>query len=201
MNGPRIIAASTLGLLVLFGGVVAGYGSDEAGLRTLVRATARASFLFFLCAYSAGAARRLFPGTATRWMLRNRRYLGLSFAVAHLLHLDAIWMLSLLQGDAFVADPITVIFGGGIAYLFVAAMALTSNDRAVAWLGPRRWGLLHRIGIHWIWGIFTYDWVAHSLSNPSYLPLAALSFLALGLRIAARRVRTRMDSPVAASPT
>jgi DMSO/TMAO reductase YedYZ heme-binding membrane subunit len=194
MNGPRIIAASTLGLLVLFGAVVASYGSDEAGLRTLVRATARASFLFFLCAYSAGAARRLFPGTATRWMLRNRRYLGLSFAVAHLLHLDAIWMLSLLQGDAFVADPITVIFGG-IAYLFVAAMALTSNDRAVAWLGPRRWGLLH-----WIWGIFTYDWVAHSLSNPGYLPLAALSFLALGLRIAARRVRSRVDSPVAASP-
>ena len=188
MNGPRIVAAATFGLLALFAGVLLGYGSDEAGLRTLVRATARASFLLFISAYVASAARRLFPGAATRWMLRNRRYLGLSFAIAHLLHLDAIWMLSILLGDAFATDPITLIFGG-IAYAFVVTMALTSTDRAAAWLGPRRWNALHRSGLHWVWVVFAVDWVGLSFESPGYFLLSASSFGALGLRIAARRAR------------
>jgi DMSO/TMAO reductase YedYZ heme-binding membrane subunit len=200
VNGPRLVLAATLVLLVLFAGTIAVYGSDEAGLRTLVRATARASFLIFIAAYAASAARRLFPSPATRWLLRNRRYLGLSFAVAHLLHLDAIWLLSLLLGQAFAVDLATLVFGG-IAYGFVFAMALTSNDRAVAWLGPRRWNTLHRVGIHWIWAVFSFDWLVLALfESPTYAPIAVLALAGLGLRIAARRARARPGSAVAASP-
>ena len=197
MNGPRLVGVATLGLLGLFASVLATQGSDEAGLRALVRVTARASFLIFIAVYAASSWRRVFPGAASHWLLRNRRYLGLSFAVAHLLHLDAIWLLSLLLGDAFRVDPITGIFGG-IAYALIGAMALTSSDRAVAWLGPRRWNALHRLGIHWIWGVFAFDWTLSCFESLAYLPLAALSYGALGLRLAARRARARAGSPVPA---
>jgi DMSO/TMAO reductase YedYZ heme-binding membrane subunit len=200
VNGPRWVGVATLALLALFGAVMAVQGTDEQGLRTLVRVTARVSFLIFITTYSASAARRLFPGTFTRWTWRNRRYLGLSFAVAHLLHLDAIWLLSLLLGDAFVVDPVTLVFGG-IAYAFVVAMALTSSNRAVARLGPRRWNALHRVGIHWIWGVFAFDWTLLALESPGYLPLAALSWGALGLRLVARRARSRAPSVVPAGAT
>jgi DMSO/TMAO reductase YedYZ heme-binding membrane subunit len=86
-----------------------------------------------------------------------------------------------------------------MAYLLLVAMALTSTNRTAAWLGARRWNALHRIGMHWLWFIFAYDWVVLSLSSPGYLPLAALSFGALGLRIAARRART--GNGVAVAPT
>jgi hypothetical protein len=198
MNGPRLVGLATLGLLAVFAAVVALHGTDEAGLRALVRVTARVSFLLFIAAYSASAARRLFPGAVTRWLLRNRRYLGLSFAVAHLLHLDAIWLLSLLLGDGFHTDAVVWIFGG-VASAFVAAMALTSSDRAVARLGPRRWNALHRAGIHWIWAVFAFDWTLLAFESPAYLPLAALAWAALGLRIAARRVRSRADAAVPAA--
>jgi DMSO/TMAO reductase YedYZ heme-binding membrane subunit len=198
MNGARLVATATLGLLAIFGIAVSTCGTDEEGLRALTRITARVSFLLFLAPYSASSVRRLFPSPATRWMLRNRRALGLSFFVAHMLHGLAIWMLALLLGDAFEAHPITVL-AGGMAYLLLVAMALTSTDRTAAWLGARRWNALHRIGMHWLWFIFAYDWVVLSLSSPGYLPLAALSFGALGLRIAARRART--GNGVAVAPT
>lgn len=198
MSGPRLVGVATIALLAIFAGVVGLYGTDEAGLRTLVRVTARVSFGIFMLVYTASAARRLLPGAATRWLLRNRRYLGLSFAIAHLLHLDAIWLLSLLLGDAFVMDPATLV-GGGLAYLFVLAMAATSSQRAVDWLGARRWQTLHRVGLHWIWFVFAYDWTLYSvLTSPAYLPLAALAWGGLGLRIAARRAQPAEALPAAA---
>jgi sulfoxide reductase heme-binding subunit YedZ len=198
MHGPRLLATATLLLVAIFGLGLSTWGTDESGLRTLTRATARVSFLVFLAPYTASSLRRLFPSPATRWMLRNRRALGLSFFVAHMLHLAAIGMLGLLLGDAFQVHPITLVFGG-IAYALLLAMAFTSTDRSAAWLGPRRWNALHRTGIHWLWIVFAYDWVVHSLANASYLPLAALSFAALGLRIAARRARNRAGVAAAAA--
>lgn len=201
MRGWRIVAVATGVLLAHFGAVVALYGTDEEGLRVLVRATARASFLLFLPVYVASSARRLWPSPATRWMLRNRRYLGLSFFVAHMLHLDAIWTLDLLLGDAFRVDPVTLV-GGGLAYVLVTAMALTSSDRAVRWLGPRRWRRLHRFGIHYIWAIWAFTWtnLAFQLQAGGLYALPALlTFAALGVRVAAWRSRAASE-PAAAAP-
>lgn len=198
MRGWRIVAVATLLLLAHFGAVVSLYGTDEAGLRVLVRATARISFLFFLPVYLASSARRLWPTPTTRWMLRNRRYLGLSFFVAHMLHLDAIWMLDLLLGDAFRTSPAT-LGGGGLAYVLVTAMALTSSDRAVRRLGPKRWGMLHRFGIHYIWAIWALQWTTAAVfASPAYAAPAVLAFGALFVRIAARRARAAQPAAATA---
>ena len=158
------------------------------GLGVLVRATARLSFLFFLPAYLASSARRLWPNDTTRWLLRNRRYLGVSFFMAHGLHLDAIFLMATLQGDAFRIELPTLL-GGGLAYLLVTAMALTSSDRAVKWLGQERWSRLHRFGIHYIWFIWLLQWTPLAFTSPGYATLLLLTLAALGVRIAARRSR------------
>jgi DMSO/TMAO reductase YedYZ heme-binding membrane subunit len=198
MKGWRIVLVAAFVQLAVFACVVAVYGTDEEGIRTLVRATARVSFLFFLPVYLASSARRLWPSPATRWMLANRRYLGLSFFVAHVLHLDSIWMLSTLLGDAFAMDALT-LYGGGLAYAFVFAMAATSSNRAVAWLGPRRWKALHRAGIHWLWLIWAVSWVPYALDSPLYGFFSALTLGAAGVRIAASRSRAANAQPAAAT--
>ena len=121
----------------------------------------------------------------------------MSFAWAHGLHALAIALLALLLGDAFEADAATIV-GGGLGYLLTAAMALTSFDRTARWLGPRRWKLLHRAGFHWLWFIFALNWTGAAVAESLfYLPFAALTWAAAGLRLAALRARAqpRADRP------
>lgn len=136
--------------------------------------------------------RRLYPAPATRWLLRNRRYLGVSFAWVHGLHGLAIALLALLFGDSFAVDPATRL-GGGLAYLLIAAMAITSFDRTARWLGPQRWGLLHRAGLHWLWFIFALNWTASVGVSLGYLPFALITWGLLALRLAALRARRRAE--------
>ena len=200
MKGWRIVGAASFLLMVAFGAVVSIYGTDEQGLRMLVRTTARLSFLLFLAVYLASSARRLWPNDVTKWLLVNRRYLGVSFFVAHGLHLDAILMLDTLLGDALVTDALTLL-GGGLVYLLITAMALTSSDRAVRWLGAKRWGTLHRVGIHYVWAIWLLQWLPMGFMSPIYGLFLLLTLAALGVRIAARRSRATSSQPASAEMT
>ena len=197
MKGWKIVGAASFFLVVAFGVVVSSYGTEEQGLRALVRTTARLSFLLFLPVYLASSARQLWPNDFTKWLLVNRRYLGVSFFVAHGLHLDAILMLDTLLGDALVTDALTLL-GGGLVYLLITAMALTSSDRAVRWLGAKRWGTLHRVGIHYVWSIWLLQWLPMSFTSPTYGLFLLLTLAALFIRIAARRSRTANAQPATA---
>jgi hypothetical protein len=194
LGGGRLLSLVVLGLLAMSAAIVASAGTGEPGLRMLVRATARSSLLLFGAAYAASSLRRLWRTPATAWLMRQRRYLGLSFAASHALHLLAILALALVLGDAFEVDAVTLVFGGG-AYVMIAAMAATSSDRAFAWLGARRWKLLHRVGAHWIFVIFAVSYLPRAaVESPLYALPAAFVVALLGLRVAAflraRRPRT-----------
>lgn len=195
MNGPVIVGVVALALGVMHALLLAVHGADPDGLRVLVRASARTSVVLFSAAFATSALFRLRPSPATRWLLRSRRYVGLSFAVSHALHLAVLGALALVAAD-FAPDPVTLA-GGGLAYLLIAAMAATSSDRAVAWLGPRRWRTLHAVGGWWIWTIFAFDYFTLPFaSSPCYLPFAALVAAVLGLRVAAaRQLRSRAAAP------
>jgi hypothetical protein len=196
MGGWRVFWLLAALETALFAGALHGFGTDEAGLRALVRLTVRVSFAVFIAVYAAAPLRKLFPSTATRWLSRNRRYLGVSFAWAHGLHALAIALLARQLGDAFEADPATIV-GGGLGYLLTAGMALTSFDRTARWLGPRRWALLHGAGLHWLWFIFALNWTLSVVETSLvYLPFAAITWAAAGLRLAELRSR-RAPRPIA----
>jgi hypothetical protein len=206
LGGGRLVALFALLLLAMSWLILAQAGTGEAGLRMWIRATARTSLLLFGAAFAASSLRSLWRTPATGWLLRQRRYLGLSFAFSHGLHLLAILGLSLVLGDAFEIDAVTLIFGGG-AYLMIALMAATSSDRAYAWLGRRRWHLLHKIGVYWIWIIFANSYtaraamaIARGTESLAYVPVAVFIWALLGLRIAAWvRVRRAHSQPAVAS--
>jgi len=85
----------------------------------------------FLLAFGARPLRQLLHVDATKALLANRRYVGVSGAFAHFIH--AIAILSLLW--AFPAtraqmQTTTIVFGG-LGFAFYFAMALTSSDAAV----------------------------------------------------------------------
>jgi sulfoxide reductase heme-binding subunit YedZ len=193
MTGLRLVGIATAVVLGLCLAAVGFAGPGEDGIRAVIRLTARTSLAFFLLAFSASSAARLRPGAVTRWLLANRRYLGLSFASSHFMHLAAIVALVRRYPASFWSDTEpSAIAVGGIGYVFVAAMAATSNDPSVAWLGSRRWHLLHIVGAYWIWQIFLITYALGSPQAPLKLIPVALLLLALAMRVATRRRRSAL---------
>ena len=160
--------------------------------RIIIRATARASLLLFLLAFAASAMVRLLLGSLTRWQRRNRRYLGLAFAVSHALHLVAIVAFARLDPVAFwQVTNTSMVVTGGLAYLFIAAMAATSFDRAPALIGARSWSLLHRVGAWYIWLSFAVAFGRRAAIDPAYWPAMLLIAAALVIRILAWGMKRR----------
>jgi hypothetical protein len=179
-------------LLVLMSALVlAVAGIGEEGVRMLIRATARSSALLFLAAFLARPARQLWRSEATAFLLRNRRYLGVSMAVSHAIHAAAIVWLSRSFPSAYQADIVTLI-GGGAGFAFLALMAATSSDAAVSWLGRARWQLLHRTGSWYVWVIFAFTFVPDPSRGWDTLhAVAVFAFLAAPILRAAAWAKAR----------
>ncbi len=182
--GWPLVGWSALVLVTMTVTILSVRGIGETGWRAVIRATAQTSLLLFASAFVASALARTWPTPPTRWMLRNRRYIGVSFAVSHLLHLFAIVGLVDRSAGALHVDAVTLV-GGGVGYAFVAAMALTSFDRTARWMGPRRWKLLHTVGSHYLWLIFLLQYVALTTKSLAYTPFAMVVVAAMGLRVLA----------------
>jgi DMSO/TMAO reductase YedYZ heme-binding membrane subunit len=165
--------------------IASSHGVGEEGARIVLRATARTSLAFFLGAFLASSLRRLARTDLTAWLRRNRRQLGVSFAVSHLVHGWAIVVLTRITGRE--VDTVTLIVGG-LGYLVLALLAATSFDRTAAWLGPDAWRRLHTTGVWYLWFVF----VATYFGTASRDPVAAAS---LGLLLAAATVRVMVRRP------
>jgi len=183
VTGWASVALASMVALILL-----ALGYSEASVRVVARSTAQTSAGLFLAAFTASSLVRYRPAPSTRWLLRNRRYLGVSFAVSHFVHLAALILLGVHFPEPFVSElNLVTILGGGLAYAFVASMALTSSDRAQAWLGMKRWRGLHVVGSYYIWIIFLQSYLSRAWNEPSYIPVTILFGIAPLLRVTAGR--------------
>jgi hypothetical protein len=192
MNGWRLTGVLSLLLSAMALCLLGVQGWDAEGIRLAIRATARTSLMLFVLAFTASAMVELLPSEATRWQRRNRRYLGVSFAVSHLIHLIAIVSLASIDQVLFwKLTNINTIVLAGTAYLFIAAMVATSFDRTAAWLGPRKWRLLHLLGGWYIWISFAVAIGKRVPVDRFYWPMAALVLAAGVVRLIAMWRRNR----------
>jgi sulfoxide reductase heme-binding subunit YedZ len=184
----RIALVLTLASVALF----ASGGVSEESVRAWIRATARASVALFLMAFVARPLHQLWRSGVSRWLLVNRRYLGVSAAYAQLLHGIAIaWLFT---SFAKYEPDLVGLIGGGLGFALYFAMGLSSSDAAQAALGKRAWKALHTAGAYWIWVIFAFtNWgnvpyafeklgVGHQVL---YVGIQVALFAAMGLRITA----------------
>ncbi|MFC4309935.1 hypothetical protein ACFPN2_12665 [Steroidobacter flavus] len=96
-EGWSIVGAVTIGLILVVTMEAMMASTPDDGVRGIVRATARSSFALFALAATASAVYYFWPNPWTRWQLRNRRYLGVSFALSLAIHLLAVFALSRLN--------------------------------------------------------------------------------------------------------
>jgi sulfoxide reductase heme-binding subunit YedZ len=195
--GPvAIYVCAAVTTAIVFVATLGGDGTPETRLAALTAATARLAFPIFAVAFTASALRMLAPSATTRWLVRNRRHLGLAFAFVHFIHLGALVALN-AERDT-VPDTVTLV-GGGLAYFFVLAMALTSSDAAQRLL-RRNWRRLHLAGGWWIWVVFTQSYAGRVAGGAEpwdvYVLLTAVAVAVPVLRFVAWRRKRPQGFPL-----
>ena len=185
-SGPGLTATLAIVLLLLCAWIAAMRQFEVEGIRMVIRFTARSSLLLFCLAFAASSLARLWPARATSWLLRNRRYIGLSFVASHLIHVVAIACFAAMAPALFreATSPASFIFGG-IGYAFIVAMAATSCDRSAAAIGPRAWKILHTSGIYYLWFQFMVSFGMRIPQMPNYIWFLAPLVAVMAIRIAA----------------
>lgn len=187
----RITGLVAVVLAVMTAGSFAWLGFSEEAVRAMIRGTARSSVILFVLAFTASSLFSLFKTRWAGYLRQNRRYIGVSFALSHFVHLlFLILLMVFFPEDSLAKLHIIEIILASLTYVFILLMAITSFDPPRRWLGPKAWHWLHAIGMYLVWLIFVETYGKGALQSGHYLPLVIILLLAMGLRIA-RTVKQR----------
>jgi DMSO/TMAO reductase YedYZ heme-binding membrane subunit len=200
LEGWRLLAVLSIVLTALSVWIAGMRHFEVEGVRMVIRFTARSSLLFFSLAFAVSSLVLLWPSAGTRWLRRNRRILGLTFAMSHGIHAVAIIGFAVMAPLDYAAatTPASYIFGG-IGYAFIVAMAATSFDRTAAAIGPRAWRILHTTGVYYLWFQFMVSFGMRIPQMPNYawflMPLIVVMAMRIGAAIMRRMKSARVATP------
>ena len=179
--------------------------SSGEGVSSMIQLAVRCAIPWLYLAFAASSIQILFRGDLSRWLLRNRRYIGLCFAAAMGWQLLFIVWLTTVHNEYYVQDVYVLrdVFEGVIGYSFLIAMTITSFDFGRKRLSPKQWKRLHKIGIYslWIYAFSVYWWELYYYPDPLIIDYAYYwgGFLAWFLRVVAWRKKRRQQDRKKAS--
>jgi len=183
-----LIEFSTIGLLSAF---FLSNNYTEDCLRIFIAGTAKLAALFFSLAFIATALHYFIKADWTAALLKYRPQLGLSFMVFHTAHLIFLGILQFEFHPVFDLAARKALMGGGLAYIFMYMMALTTFPYFKNKISQQAWKRLHLVGGWWIWLIFFRSYFKAAIGrNEEYIMFAVLSLVLL-LRLA-YLIRKRM---------
>ncbi|MEZ4918595.1 MAG: hypothetical protein R2792_05760 [Saprospiraceae bacterium] len=175
----------TSGVVLLLAGIQCYLnGWEEEAFRVIIRWTARTSALLFALAFGASGFQYFFKNKLSNWLLAYRAHVGLAFGTVHTFHLISLLWLQYALHPVFTLAKTSSLLGGGLAYLFMYLMMLTTFPRFKNTLSPRNWKLLHTIGGYWIWLIFFRSYFKNVFFRDQAYFLFALFSVVLIIRLA-----------------
>ncbi|MCP3725265.1 hypothetical protein M3I53_19420 [Paraburkholderia sp. CNPSo 3272] len=187
MTGWNLFGVLTV-IVTLFALTAFAIAPNEVeSLQYAIRATARTSFILFLTVFLATSFARLVPSALTRALVRERRYIGLSFAASQFLHAVALIIYIRTAPDSFWVGrtPATNI-PGSIGYLMILLLTVTSFAMPARLVGPANWRRLHLAGV-WIFAvIFAASFLTRVHQHAGYLVPGMIMVVAMLLRMAER---------------
>jgi hypothetical protein len=166
--------------------------SSVEAVSSMIQLSVRCAVPWLFVAFAASSLQVVFPGTFSRWLLRNRKIIGLCFAAAMAWQLFFILWMFVIHTEHYVTEVYVLsdLVEGVVGYAFLFAMVLTSFKFGRSRLTPQQWKILHTGGIYWLW---FYAWSVYWFSLFYYQSPAILldyvyywgGFLAWGLRLCA----------------
>jgi len=193
--------------------VVAMTGVDLTsgpGVSSMIGFSVRWAVPFIFLVVAISSLQILFPGPVPLWLLRNRKYIGMCFAVAMAWQGVFIFTMSMFFRDYYYDDVYYLRdeLEGSVGYIFLAAMVVTSFRFARKHLSPQQWKLIHKTGLYFLWAypFSVYWWNLSYYENPEPIDYVFywMGFTAFALRIAAwtkqRLQRARKEVPESSTP-
>jgi sulfoxide reductase heme-binding subunit YedZ len=174
------LAASTATLL----GLPHADFHSARGTASIVHHSVRCALPLFVLAFTASSLAILWPSTPTRWMLANRRYIGLAFAYAMALHFGFVAYFIWSFGNPL---NVRATLMDVIGFIFLLMMTLTSFRWGARYLSRTNWRRLHKMGVYAIWLVATLIYF-HGVrvgAGPMYRAFLGVLLVAWMLRIAA----------------
>ena len=156
------------------------YGFTDMGMAHITAELARISFSIFLLTYIVGPWYRLSKNDVNTWLLRNRCYLGISFALVHIIHGISVGVLISHVGVAHISW--VTLIAGALGFIVVFVLLFTSTNSAQKRLG-KTWHRLHLYGMHYIWFVFTYTLVVKAIEHPAFISTALMPIFAFIFRM------------------
>jgi sulfoxide reductase heme-binding subunit YedZ len=167
-------------------------GPEE--VRAIIRVTAFTSAVPFLLIFTASALHHLRRSAVSRWLMANRRYLGLSVAASHFWHLIAIVVLIRLYSSGSEPIATTTLVFGTAGFVVLGLMAATSNNASQRALG-RAWGWLHTVGVYILWLDFIFTYMGTATIAPFHGVMTLAFAAAWTLRVLAFYARSAGSRP------
>lgn len=183
-----MIAALTFGGMVV-GMILIGFSSPEATV-SLIRLSVQFASPWIFIAFVTSALATLFPNALSKWLLRNRRYTGLSFAAGFAWQAVFIAVLLTLYPAHYWDDlhNASDLLGRSLSYVFLLALTVTSFLPVRRKMSRAQWHWLHLVGIWYFWAAIWVSYVEQALSQNAKtidVIFTAFGLLVLILRLAA----------------
>jgi sulfoxide reductase heme-binding subunit YedZ len=192
INGWSLFWLISIPISLLLLATMAGTDlSSGPGVSSMIQLSVRCAIPWLYLAFAASSINILFPGEGSRWLLRNRKIMGMCLAAAMAWQLLFIlWMVG-IYSDYYVEEvyAFTDALEGVVGYVFLFAMTVTTFKFGRSRITPKQWKYLHTTGIYFVWG---YAWVVYWYQIFYYDSTLIIDYLyywagtlAWGLRIAA----------------
>ena len=193
--------------------IIAMMGADMTtgpGVSTMIGFSVRFAVPFIFLVVAASSVQILFPGPFPTWWLRNRKYLGMCFAVAMAWQGTFILMMSNFFREYYFENIYLLRdeLEGSIGYIFLPAIVVTSFHFGRKHLSPKQWKLLHKSAIYFLFAypFSVYWWNLYYYENPEPIDYIYYwgGFLAFAVRIAAwgkkRQQAAKKIAPESSTP-
>ena len=181
-----LVAGLTFAVICV-GLVVIGVSTPEAAV-SMIRLSVQLASPWIFLAFVARPLVQLYPGSFSKWLLRNRRYLGLSFAAGFGWQAVFIAVLFALHSDYYwqelhnTADLILRM----LSYLLLLALTVTSFFPVRRAMRPKDWRVLHLVGIWYFWSAIWVSYAGTVLAGDTRI--IAVVYVAAGLLVLAFRL-------------
>ena len=170
LSGPAIVYLTLLGCALTLYVMLDGSNITESS-RAYLRVSGRVGMGLFFVSFGASALNRIFEAGWSKYLIRNRRYYGISTAIVLWSHFLVILSLSVTASEWFKESaPWYILYSGTGTFILVGLMALTSNNFAVRKMGARRWKTLHLVGGYMALASFVSEYLLVLYLQPILLP-------------------------------
>ena len=122
------------------------------GMSPIILRSVRFALPLFLAAFAASSLALLLPSAGSRWLLMNRRYVGLAFAFGMTWHFSFVAYTLWTFGNPLNAKATALDVVG---FLSLLLLTLTSFRLFARRLTPLNWRRLHKTGSYVIWLVAT----------------------------------------------